>query len=157
MHEYSSQKIVDDLIDKKICLTHLVNNARSLAFVRPDSSGHVSRYQFTNELTLDVIVPYELSLQCSSSPSFQLESIVNIGSQYGIVAPNLSLYNDPKAESPIHYGVSKAALGHLTKELAVRLASSKVRVNCVAFGGVAGRVDAEFLKRYRNYAQAIGC
>ncbi len=37
---------------------------------------------------------------------------------------------------------------HLTKELAVRLASKEVQVNCIAFGGVEGRVDDAFKERY---------
>ena len=77
-----------------------------------------------------------------------LESVVNIGSQYGVVAPNLNLYSEPIKDSPLHYGVAKAALGHLTKELAVRLAPQGIRVNCVAFGGVEGRVGDDFKKRY---------
>ena len=36
----------------------------------------------------------------------------------------------------------------MTKELAVRFAGQNVRVNCVAFGGVDGRVDDEFKSRY---------
>jgi NAD(P)-dependent dehydrogenase (short-subunit alcohol dehydrogenase family) len=48
----------------------------------------------------------------------------------------------------LHYGVSKAGLGHLTKELAVRFADQDIRVNCVAFGGVEGRVDENFKNRY---------
>ena len=50
----------------------------------------------------------------------KLGAVINIGSQYGLVAPNLSLYEDPERGSPLHYGVAKAALSHLTKELAVR-------------------------------------
>ena len=45
-------------------------------------------------------------------------------------------------------GVAKAALSHLTKELAIRFASKGIQVNCVAYGGVEGRVDAEFKDRY---------
>ena len=45
----------------------------------------------------------------------ELKTIVNIGSMYGLVAPNPKLYEDFKKESPIQYGVSKAALVHLAK------------------------------------------
>jgi len=77
-----------------------------------------------------------------------LESVVNIGSQYGVVAPNLNLYSERVIESSLHYGVAKAGMGHLTKELAIRLAGQDIRVNCVAFGGVEGRVGDDFKKRY---------
>jgi NAD(P)-dependent dehydrogenase (short-subunit alcohol dehydrogenase family) len=58
------------------------------------------------------------------------------------------LYDDPVRQSPLQYGVCKAALSHLTKELAVRLAAKNIQVNCVAFGGIEGRVDPAFLARY---------
>ena len=126
---------------------HLVNNARSLKSLTVGQDGVTARHHFQEELLMDVIVPYELSMALFSRQANALHSIVNIGSQYGVVAPNLGLYDDPKG-SAIQYGVSKAALGHLTKELAVRLASGNIRVNCVAYGGVEGRVDEAFKARY---------
>jgi hypothetical protein len=58
------------------------------------------------------------------------------------------LYSDAVNQSPLHYGVAKAALQQLTRELAVRLANRDIQVNCVAFGGVEGRVDDAFKQRY---------
>ena len=95
-----------------------------------------------------IVVPYELTMALAQQQNSRLESVVNIGSQYGVVAPNLNLYSEPVIESPLHYGVAKAGMGHLTKELAVRLAGQDIRVNCVAFGGVEGRVGDDFKKRY---------
>ena len=80
--------------------------------------------------------------------SFHFRNVVNIGSMYGLVAPNPDLYEGSLDSSPIQYGVSKAGLHHLTRELAVRLADGKVRVNCVAFGGVEGREANDFKARY---------
>ena len=68
---------------------------------------------------------------------------------YGVVAPTPSLYDNFEESSAVHYGVSKAAQIHLTKELAVRLAP-KIRVNCVSFGGIKGRTDENFENRYKN-------
>lgn len=126
----------------------LINNARNSQYLRVDSVGCVLRDDFVNEFVLDVIVPYELTMALSNAANCRLRSVVNVGSQYGIVVPNLALYSDPVRQSPLHYGVAKAALSHLTKELAVRLASVDIRVNCVAYGGVEGRVDYEFEQRY---------
>jgi NAD(P)-dependent dehydrogenase (short-subunit alcohol dehydrogenase family) len=126
----------------------LVNNARSLDFLKIDKDGLISRKNFISEYLLDVVVPYELTMALVQQQSSKLRKVLNIGSQYGTVAANPNLYADPINQSPLHYGVAKAALVHLTKELAVRLASKDIRVNCVAFGGVEGRVDETFKQRY---------
>lgn len=126
----------------------LINNARSLSFLKIGENGLVSRENFTNEYLLDVVVPYELTMALAQQRDSQLRRVLNIGSQYGTVAANPHLYTDPMKQSPLHYGVAKAALAHLTKELAVRLSGKNIQVNCVAFGGVEGRVDEAFKQRY---------
>lgn len=126
----------------------LINNARSLDFLGIRNDGTVSRENFLGEYLVDVVAPYELTLALAAQPGSRLRHVVNIGSQYGNVAANPALYDDPLRQSPIHYGVAKAALAHLTRELAVRLAPRQIRVNCVAFGGVEGRVDDAFKARY---------
>lgn len=127
--------------------TVLVNNARNLEFLQV-KEGATARSDFAGEFALGIIVPYELSLHWATGPQASLRNIVNIGSIYGIVAPNRSLYEDGYARSPVQYGVVKAAMVHLTKELAVRLADRGVRVNCISFGGVKGRAPADFVHRY---------
>lgn len=129
-------------------INHLVNSARSLDSLKTDGIGQTSREDFMAEYLLDVVVPYELSMGLFNAQPDELKTITNIGSQYGVVAANPHLYDDYPKQSPIQYGVAKAALGHLTKELAVRMASKGVRVNCIAYGGVEGRVDEAFKARY---------
>lgn len=126
----------------------LVNNARSINFLKIEANGSISRENFSGEFLLDVIVPYELTIALAMQKNSRLSRVINIGSQYGSVAANPNLYDDPVAQSPLHYSVCKAALAHLTKELAVRLASKNIQVNCIAFGGVEGRVDEQFKARY---------
>lgn len=124
----------------------LVNNARNPAFLRLAEDGTVPRENFLGELTVDVVAPYELTMALATQPDSRLCSVVNIGSMYGVTAANLGLYDNPN-HSALHYSVAKAALIHLTRELAVRLAPA-IRVNCVSFGGVEGRVPPAFLERY---------
>ena len=126
----------------------LVNNARNVDYLNNGESGQASRTNFLNEFALDVIAPYELTMALADENGSRLRRVINIGSMYGSVAANPHLYEDPLRQSPIQYGVCKAALAQLTKELAVRLAPRDIQVNCVAFGGVEGRVDPAFLARY---------
>src|SRR5690606_1248052 len=142
------QDIIKQVQDSGYTINHLVNNARSLDFLQTDSLGQTSREDFLAEYLMDVIVPYELSMGLFNTQPNELRTITNIGSQYGVVAANPALYEDYPKQSPIQYGVAKAAVGHLTKELAVRMAAKGVRVNCIAYGGVEGRVDDAFKARY---------
>lgn len=144
----ASQRLTDELVAQGIVVTHLVNNARSIEALAVQPDGTTQRDAFISEFVMDVVAPYELSLCLSRSVEHKLKTIVNIGSMYGEVAPNPALYNGSLDRSPIQYGVCKAGLHHLTRELAVRLAQQHIRVNCVAYGGVEGRVDEEFIARY---------
>lgn len=142
------QDIVKHIQDTGYTINHLVNNARSLVFLQTDSLGQTSREDFLAEYLMDVILPYELSIGLFNTQPNELRTITNIGSQYGVVAANPALYEDYPRESPIQYSVAKAALIHLTKELAVRFSDFDIRVNCIAYGGVRGRVDDSFEARY---------
>lgn len=140
--------LVKKINDAGYQVNHLVNNARSLNFLKTDDLGQTSRENFIAEYLMDVVVPYELSMALFNMQPNQLRTITNIGSQYGIVAANPYLYDDYLKQSSIQYGVAKAAVIHLTKELAVRFAAENIRVNCIAYGGIEGRVDKAFKARY---------
>lgn len=128
----------------------LVNNVRSLDFLKVNEQGVSDRENLLNEYLVDVVIPYELSIHFSSLPNTPLKSIINISSIYGIVPFNPNLYTDYQKSAPIQYSIAKAATIHLTKELAIRLAYKKIRVNTVSYGGVEGRVSQDFVNRYEK-------
>ena len=123
----------------------LINNARDISNLKFDLDNYNQIENFNKEIFLAVTLPYFLSTKLKKK---YIKSIINISSIYGLVAPNRNLYNDKYKSSPIFYGISKAAQIHLTKELAVRLSQENIRVNAVSFGGVEGRVNSKFKKRY---------
>ncbi len=134
---------------KQKCWPHtIINNARSIDHLKMGRHGMPTRKDWLGEFLLDVVVPFELSMNVVLHKNSKLKNIINIASMYGVVAANPKLYDDPEQDSPIQYSVAKAALIHLTKELAVRLAPKGIRVNCISYGGVEGRNDSKFLKRY---------
>ncbi len=79
-------------------------------------------------------------------------SIINIGSLYAGVAPDMRFYNhiqsDPPFLKPPAYGASKAAVVNLTRYLATLWAPHGVRVNALSPGGVLGAQDEEFKRKF---------
>ncbi|MFH1644455.1 MAG: SDR family oxidoreductase [bacterium] len=148
MEEKSFEKIISFINENKLYPTTLINCARSLNFLKVDKDGITQRKEWLSEFTLDVVVPYEISMALANQKSSKLKNIINISSIYGIVSANPNLYKNPKTDSPIQYGVAKASLIHLTKELAVRLAEQNIKVNSISYGGIEGRVDDEFKTKY---------
>ncbi len=141
-------KLVADIKQRSLQPYALVNNARCLDNLKIESDGSVTRDRFVDEYIIDVVAPYELTLALARMKSGMFRKVVNIGSQYGVVAANTGLYENYAQQSPLHYSVAKAALVHLTREMAVRLASDNIQVNCISFGGIEGRVDDAFKARY---------
>ena len=146
----SCKNLVREIIKKKLYPQLLINNARSLDNLNSKNNFQISREQFVGEFQVDVIAPYELSIALVHEKKISLKRIVNIGSIYGLVAANPSLYKNTNANSYLHYGVAKAALGHLTKELAILLAKKNILVNCIAFGGFKGRANKRFIENYKS-------
>ena len=130
---------------KDVQIHCLINNFRDAGNLKTET-GRPSQEQWQREYLAAVVVPYELSIALADVGG--LKSVINITSMYGITAGNLSLYNGNEAAAPIHYNVSKAAEIHLSREMAVRLADKEIRVNGIAYGGIKGRADADFEKRY---------
>ncbi|MEJ2378421.1 MAG: SDR family oxidoreductase [Pseudolabrys sp.] len=80
-------------------------------------------------------------------------SIVNIGSTYGMVSPDQSLYDYRRQSGeifykPVTYSASKSAIYNLTRYLATYWGQKGVRVNALTPGGVFAGQDREFLDGY---------
>ena len=145
--EDGTEALAARIASKGVTVTHLVSNARSLDTLKLDEDGLAPAKHFLDEFYIDVVAPYRMLMGFVRDPRHKLHGVVTIGSQYGEVAPNPALYGGDLRSSPVQYGVAKAALHHMTRELSVRLAPD-VRVNCVAFGGFVGRTDQAFQDRY---------
>jgi len=74
-------------------------------------------------------------------------SIVNVGSIYGELGPDWSLYEGTAMANPAAYAASKGGLLQLTRWLATTLAP-KVRVNAISPGGIARNQPSSFVERY---------
>jgi NAD(P)-dependent dehydrogenase (short-subunit alcohol dehydrogenase family) len=75
-------------------------------------------------------------------------SIVNIGSIYGLVSSDPSIYTDCSRINSEAYSASKAAVIQLTKYFSVHAKEFGVRVNCVSPGGIFNNQGKDFVKNY---------
>ncbi len=74
-------------------------------------------------------------------------SIINIASIYGVVGPDMRLYDGTHLGNPAAYAASKGAMIQMTKWLATVLAP-EIRVNCISPGGVARGQPESFTDQY---------
>lgn len=80
-------------------------------------------------------------------------AIVNIGSIYGVVSPDQSIYDYRRQDGaeffkPVAYSTSKSAIYNLTRYLATYWAKKNVRVNSLTLAGVFNHQDPAFLDGY---------
>lgn len=150
LHDNTSDDIISALENMDIFPEYLINNACDTKWHKMDENGLASRECLVNQYKINVILPYELSFKLANHPKSKLKKIINISSMYGIVPYNPYLYKHPETETPLQYALSKCALIHLTKELAIRFKDKGIMVNTVSYGGVDGRVDEEFKHKFAN-------
>lgn len=74
-------------------------------------------------------------------------SVVNVGSIYGLVGPDMGLYEGTSMGNPAAYASSKGGLLQLTRWLATTLAP-QVRVNSITPGGLARGQRQAFVDKY---------
>jgi len=74
-------------------------------------------------------------------------SVINVASIYGVVGPDLSLYEGTEMNNPAAYSASKGGLLQLSRWLATVLAPS-IRVNAVSPGGIFRAQPQLFVDRY---------
>lgn len=80
-------------------------------------------------------------------------SIVNFGSMYGIVAPDLRIYGDNPQKQPPNYGAGKGGVDQITRYAASALSEYNIRVNAVTpgpFPHPTNQTDLEFNKKLAN-------
>ncbi|MBX3205832.1 MAG: SDR family oxidoreductase [Labilithrix sp.] len=73
--------------------------------------------------------------------------VINVASIYGLVGPDMSLYEGTPMGNPAAYAASKGGLVQLTRYLATVLAPN-VRVNCLSPGGILRGQPRSFVEKY---------
>lgn len=97
---------------------------------------------------INLTAPFVLTQACAELLTASGHGcVVNIGSIYGLVGPDLRLYEGTALGNPAAYAASKGGLLQLTRWLATVLAP-KVRVNAITPGGVWRNQPEPFRRAY---------
>jgi NAD(P)-dependent dehydrogenase (short-subunit alcohol dehydrogenase family) len=155
---FEIQENIDDLIssviEKKFPMNILVNNA---AFTSDTTlNGWITDFQKqtieTWKKAIDVNLTSVFTLCQGLSPILKKSkgaNIINVGSIYGILAPDYKLYEGTSMNNPAAYAASKGGLIQLTRWLATTLASN-IRVNSISPGGIYRNQPETFIKKYND-------
>lgn len=77
-------------------------------------------------------------------------AIVNMGSIYGVVGNDFTLYEEFGGTSPAAYSAIKGGIVNFTRYLAAYVGPYNIRVNCVSPGGIIDRQPPSFIERYEH-------
>lgn len=76
--------------------------------------------------------------------------LLNIGSHYGVLAPNFSIYKGTSMTMPAAYALIKGGIVNFSRYLATYYAPYNIRVNAVCPGGVFDNQPATFVENYNK-------
>jgi NAD(P)-dependent dehydrogenase (short-subunit alcohol dehydrogenase family) len=77
-------------------------------------------------------------------------SIVNIGSMYGVVGPDFTVYDGTNMTMPAAYAAIKGGIVNLTRYLSSYLGPMQIRVNVVSPGGIFDNQNTFFVENYNK-------
>jgi NAD(P)-dependent dehydrogenase (short-subunit alcohol dehydrogenase family) len=129
----------------------LVNNAAYPPSDLPEDGRSLSRQGLPQwQANLDVMLTGTF-LVTRACVRFLVDSthgtVVNVASTYGLVGPDMSLYEGTEMGNSAYYAAAKGGIVQLTRYLATTLAPT-VRVNCIAPGGIWRAQPERFVQRY---------
>ena len=150
--EAETDGVIDTVLDRFGGIDVLINNA---AFV--GTSGLTG---WNEPFEAQSIETWNRAVRVNMTAIFQLTqraapalrdsghgSVINIASIYGLVGPDMALYEGLPMNNPAAYAASKGGVVQLTRWLATTMAP-KVRVNAIAPGGLWRGQPEAFVARY---------
>ena len=134
------------VVDVLVHNAGFVGTAAGEGWVTPFETQTAELFRAATEINL--VAPFVLTqallpgLRASASAS-----VIHVGSIYGLVGPDWSLYADTTSGNPAGYAASKGGLMQLTRWMATSLGPA-IRVNAFCPGGVERGQDPRFQARY---------
>lgn len=106
---------------------------------RENLAMHLDGYFFTSHATSELLLA-----------DGRAGSIVNVGSTYGVQAPDFSIYEGTEMTSPVAYAAIKGGIVNLTRYLASYLGGDGIRANTLSPGGIFDDQDSTFVEAYER-------
>ena len=145
----SIQKTIDLIINKYGKIDGLVNNAyprtKDWGVKFEDIPTESWKKNVDFQLNSYFIFCQKVLVQMKKQKS---GSIVNIASQYGLVAPDFTVYEGTEMTSPAAYTAIKGGIINFTRYIASYFGKYGIRANCVSPGGVFDNQNPIFVKNY---------
>ncbi len=130
----------------------LINNAAIDSVpIKGKRSDGLDTGDFKSIMEVNVLAPILFSKECINYWKQKKinGNILNISSIYSVVSPDPNIYSDGFVKN-IFYGMTKASLNSITKQMAVITAKDSIRVNAVLFAGIPGEnQDPIFVEKYK--------
>lgn len=153
----SIQQCLDDSLKKFDQVTGLVNAAYPRNSNYGKSFFDVTYEDFCENSNLNIATTFSSSQTFAKYFSDQKSgSIINLGSIYGVMAPDFSIYQGTEMTMPVEYAAIKSAIIHLTKYMANYTKKDGVRINCISPGGILDNQPDSFLEKYNQKAGKLG-
>ncbi len=112
----------------------------SLQSFRQNIEMHLNSYAWLAKLVADAMVKNKIE-----------GSIIQLGSIYGILGQDLTIYEGTEMKENMPYSIIKGGITNLTRQMASFYGKNGIRVNTVSPGGVYdGTQPQKFVKQYSN-------
>jgi len=76
--------------------------------------------------------------------------LINVGSHYGVLGPNFSIYEGTTMTMPAAYSLIKGGIVNFSRYLATYYARYNIRVNAICPGGVFNNQPPKFVRKYKK-------
>ncbi len=105
---------------------------------------------FRRAMAVNVTAVFALSQACLPYLKASTNgNVINIASIYGLLGPDMGLYDGTSMGNPAAYAASKGGVLQFTRWLAT-VAAPEVRVNAISPGGIARNQTDAFVSRYEK-------
>lgn len=133
-------------LDILIHMAAFVGTSGLDGWVVPFSEQTIDTWKRALDVNLSAV--FELTKLCTPLlKKSNAASVITVGSLYGVLGPDMSLYEGTEMGNPAAYAASKGGVVQLTRWLSTVLAPN-VRINAITPGGVWRNQDKKFIERF---------